>query len=103
MGVPVTVQSLLSVRPAGGVPAASAHVCGGRPPLGWHALEYGTSTSPLASVQAPDNGPRFTTACSGRRPVAPSASVTPIVTSPIPGRLGTPAITPVVGFRVRPV
>ena len=39
VGVPVIVQLLLTVRPSGSVPLASAQLYGGRPAAGVHAPE----------------------------------------------------------------
>src|SRR5687767_10847647 len=76
VGVPVIVQSLFSVSPAGVVPLATAHVYGSRPRRAVQRPEYGTFTSPPTATHVAVSAPRFTTSCSGRSAVLPVASRT---------------------------
>src|SRR5437773_8643628 len=96
VGVPLSVQSPLSVVPAEALPLSRLHVCGGRPPLGTQATWlYATPTSPFGGAHVADSGPRFTASCRSWSSNPPTASVTRTVNGVKPRTADVPLMTPV--------
>src|SRR5579859_4037098 len=102
VGVPaIAPVEVLSVRPAGSVPATTEKVNGAVPPVTVIAgLLKATPTSPEFTAEQAREGPA--TMVNGQVPVAvtPLASVT--LTVNVPAAVGVPVIAPVEALRVRP-
>lgn len=94
-GVPEIVPLDASVRPAGNVPVAIAHVYGGVPPVAARVAEYAAPTVPGGRVAVVTVGGPLMAIESDAVAVCPTPSVTRAVKLDVPGAVGVPEIVPV--------
>ncbi len=104
VGVPEITPALLKLNPAGKLPAVTAQLYGGTPPVAWSVWLYAVPIVAGARdvVVMVNGGGGFTVTVTAWLAEFPAASLTWKVTELLPAPVGVPATTPVLPLRLNP-